>query len=249
MDYICGFFDTQGFYYNDQYFPREVALLSKTTCIGLSIDHGLKFSDLSSSDKKQANYNTKYHHGLPFNSKNCGMSVSGMKKTIRDFYETYATNDQFLIACKSKEAEAILRSVRIPRINLENMGATWNAFGFVPRACHLHVEGMDKKCSIAAVNALKEWVKKKIIEFAEKKKIKRIFIKENIPPEERSPKGWDECDWVKEKIIEAEKSKIEKPLIHGPDKPEEPAMAMKHRKNDEGWDECDCPYGLHHIRS
>ena len=155
MEYICCYFDTQGFYFNDKFYPREFAVLSQTGASVFSVDHGLKFQDLSWYERRSAIHNIRNHHGLSFEAKR-GVNIAAIKPIITAFYKANVDLDHFLVACKSKEAEAILKDFGIPRINLERLGASWKAFEGNPDACAFHVN--PGKCSLNAVFGMKKWI-------------------------------------------------------------------------------------------
>lgn len=157
MDYICCYIDVQGFYANNMFYPRECALLSDYGATIMSVDHGLSMDQLSAHDQGQAKFITKHHHGLPFEVKK-GTSIEKLKDIITAFYEANMDDDHFLAACKSKEAEAILKSLGIPRMNLTKSGATWNAIITRLKPCNLHIH--PGKCSLNAVLGMAEWVQK-----------------------------------------------------------------------------------------
>lgn len=157
MDYICCYFDTQGFYHNNKFYPREIAVLSEAGATVFSVDHGLKLEQLSASDQRQATYLTNHHHGLPFQVKT-GTELNKIDGLISTFYDMNIDDDHFLIACRSKEAEEILKSLGIPRLNIGKLGATWS--NMLPRLepCALHKK--IGKCSLNAVIGMKKWVEK-----------------------------------------------------------------------------------------
>lgn len=239
MDYICGYFDAQGFYSKDQFYPREIALLSKSVCVGLNINHGLRLNEQTLADVARAEYNTRFIHGLSFKGKNAGMSISAMRVTILEFYETYRDADRFLIACKNKEAEAILRSLKIPRINLETYGANWNSSEFTNfRACHLHEAGKDRKCSLVAVNGLKEWVEKRLNQESLKEKIKRKIEDEKFIKEKEK----NDSEQAVKVLTNPRNAGFDEPDRKGHDQPDRKGNDQPDRKgNDEpdrkGYDE------------
>ena len=125
MDYICGFFDVQGFYIGEVFYPREIALLCGRNVFCASIVNNIRLDRMSNTEKIAVQNVSSTHHGLNFSaSRNTGISEKDMKKTIKSFYYICSNADVFLLAVKSKEAETILRNLGIPRINLVPYGGT-----------------------------------------------------------------------------------------------------------------------------
>uniref|UniRef100_A0A158P4X9 Uncharacterized protein n=1 Tax=Tetranychus urticae TaxID=32264 RepID=A0A158P4X9_TETUR len=157
MDYICCYIDVQGFYANNVFYPRECAVLSDHGASVFSVDHELKMDQLSANDQRQALYLTRKHHGLPFEVDK-GAKIQSINDIIIAFYECDLDDDHFLAACKSKEAEDMLRALGIPRFNLGKLGATWSGINTRLEPCSLHVN--PGKCSLNAVIGMKKWVEK-----------------------------------------------------------------------------------------
>lgn len=158
MNHICGFIDVQGYYHEKKFYPREIAVLADDAIICLNIYTGLTYEMLSDSEKQQAAFNYKFKHGLEFESDKTHTPLHRVKTFLSLFYKARVDCDRFLIACKTREAEDVLRDSMIPRINLTDYGATWMSIKKETQHCHLHSGGGEKKCALQIVICLSNWV-------------------------------------------------------------------------------------------
>lgn len=161
MEYVCAFFDVQGFYFNDKFYPREAALLGTKSLVHLSINNELTMQKLNHHDQRICNYLSNMHHGLNLSAtKQDGSSIAELKETIKIFYHFAHNEEKFLVACKSCEAERMLRELDIPRINLLEYGGTCREIDDGNRSpCHLHTICRKAKvnCSLNLVVMMKKW--------------------------------------------------------------------------------------------
>lgn len=156
MEFICAYFDVQGFYHGKTFYPRELALASKRGSSLINIDHGITLDSLSEDDKKAVVYNLRYGHGLPFDGAG-GLKLNNVRNALMGYWKATSDPQQPLVAVKSAEAEAIFKRFKIPVINLLKAGATWETIACSGSGCWMHV-GPSNKCSLLAVNHMKKWV-------------------------------------------------------------------------------------------
>lgn len=161
MDYICGFFDVQGFYCENVFFPREAAIAGDKTVVHLSINNELTLAKLTSKEQKCVSYLSNFHHGLDLSAaKNTGVTIEELKVTLQTFYNFASNTDKYLIAVKSCEAEKILRDLGIHRINVLDYGGTSKEIDDGKQApCHLHTVSKKPgtKCALNIVIMLQKW--------------------------------------------------------------------------------------------
>ena len=163
MEYICGYFDTQGFYVSNAYHPVEAVM---------SGDHFLwqchigKFCKCcpTSSERSQISYLTENHHGLEFNK--VGASMIDLKELMVAFYRGVKSKQKFLIACRSRESEMFLSKCNVPFININHMyGASFAAITKGRKPCILHKnESVNMKCSLNIVQDMETFVKDKMLQ-------------------------------------------------------------------------------------
>ena len=157
MNYICAYFDTQGFTINKSFHPAEAAMSSKTLLIQVAI---AKTCDCEPSwDEKQSiRYLVKKHHGISTNAG--GIKPKEFQNLCETFYLSCRSKEKFLVAVKSKEAQEYLKELNIPSINIEKeYGATYNKIktGRVP--CNFHGNKADYiRCSLNNVHDMRSFM-------------------------------------------------------------------------------------------
>ena len=187
MEHICMFLDVQGFYYQQKFYPREIAIVTRSgSSVVFPVNHGLKYQSLNWHEKRSVSHCTNNHHGLSFETKS-GLPLSKMGEAVTNYFFSNIDDDHYLVGVKSKEAEAVCRKFFIPRLNLEKYGATWNVIGNNREPCSLHI--LPGKCSLNAVISLNKWVREQLKKRKEEKKQEQEEEKEQeqttTQPEER----------------------------------------------------------------
>lgn len=171
MEHICMYLDVQGFYYQQKFYPREIAIVTKSgASLAFGVNHGIKYDSLNWLEKRSVSHCTNHHHGLSFETKS-GISLRTMDEYMTNFFFNNIDPDHYLVGVKSKEAEAVCKKFGMPRLNLEKYGATWNAIGNDRESCTLHI--LPGKCSLNAVILLRKWVREQLKKQKEEKKNKQ----------------------------------------------------------------------------
>lgn len=142
---ICAFFDVQGFHNNGLFIPRELALLSDLSTVHFAIDHRQKTSDISLESSWSIATETSMVHGLPFECNGHGLRVNQATSLLSTFYGSSTTQDEFLMAYVSPDAEGVLRRMGIPRIKI-NLAT--NPRG---KPCQLHPADAKYQCALKTV--------------------------------------------------------------------------------------------------
>lgn len=158
MEYICAYFDTQGFYINSVYHPIEVAMSGDETIWQVRVAKKCSCCP-TKSERSQMHYLTENHHGLESSVK--GVILSEVKEMVISFYKACRTNKHFLVACRSREAETMLDKFNIPFININHMhGATFNAIKTGRKPCLMHKSTSAlMKCSLNLILDMENFIR------------------------------------------------------------------------------------------
>lgn len=217
MEHISCYVDTQGFYYKQKFYPREIAICSKFGTHCFTIDHGIKYDSLSWYERRSVSHCTKNHHGLPFEAKT-GLPLKLVPKVLKHMFEAACDSDHFLAGVKSKEAESMLKELEIPRMNLQRYGACWKQFDGNYNPCNLHIN--PGRCSLNAVICMKKWVQRYLKKISDERREEqnKPQVDENdtdedqsIPKEKKSKNIWNETRdrW----ITNGDHRKVIEPII------------------------------------
>ena len=141
MSNICVYFEAQGFFLNNRFEPREIALLSASATIHSAVNHCLEEEDIP-ADCVWAVKEMQDHHGLSFQPSDNDMSISHLQALILRFYNANRNADKFLIAYSTDGAEKILRTVGIPRIKIPIHSLDEISI------CHLHPSHGNYHCAL-----------------------------------------------------------------------------------------------------
>lgn len=162
MEFICCYFDTQGFYINETYHPIEVAMSGDNFLWHTRVAKKCGCQP-SGSEKSQMRYLTENHHGLRAESE--GSMLCEVKELVKGMYESNRTEKKFLVACRSRESEFMLKRFNIPFINInDKYGATFAKIKKGRKPCILHGYKMDEsiKCSLNLIQDMEQFVKPKL---------------------------------------------------------------------------------------
>lgn len=145
MPNICCFLDVQGYHANSMFYMREVAILCSNSTLHSSVKDGFKEKDILPDDNWAIHLEKDAIIGLPIEAGEKDLSIDQVKALVKTFYDNCVTGDAFLCGYTSKDSEDLLRSLRIPRIQLEIEG---------PRNhhCQLHNVSFEKKFDCSLVN-------------------------------------------------------------------------------------------------
>jgi len=164
---ICGILDAQGFLKNGVFYPREVALKSASKNICFLVDTKLDYENLNTRDKITNKFIEKNLLGIKLSSKNEDKSVSDFELELYKLYRSICTKEKKLIGVKNYQVAALLNSLAIPWIDLEEFGCqSMDVLELTYRetCCafhHQHIKPVrgDWKCAQKKVNILYKWLK------------------------------------------------------------------------------------------
>ena len=159
MDYICSYFDTQGFYIDKTYHPVEAAIIGDGQLIHLKVAKKCDCSP-TSSELCQIKFLSNHHHGLDINRD--GVSKEQLKDMMVRCYRSCRTSSKFMVGCRSKESEELLDWMGIPFVNVNHLyGATFNIIDTKRKPCNFHSNNsVNYKCSLSIVQDLSAYMKK-----------------------------------------------------------------------------------------
>lgn len=143
--FICGFFDCEGYLYGHEYRPCEIALLSdKGACVYI-VNHGLSMRKNSYQLARDIS-----RHGIPFDNKD-GIAMEEVCDLINDFYDTSKTPKRFVIAAGSAAASDVLHNLGIPYVTLLEKKGNYSP-------CPLHkLRNTERSCALSSVMGMMQW--------------------------------------------------------------------------------------------
>lgn len=160
MEYICSYFDTQGFYIGNSFHPVEAVMYGDSFLVQTRV---AKTCDChpSSSERNQMRYLKENHHGLEINRE--GVPLTDLKELMKAFYKGVKNNKKFLVGVRSREAETFLDKLNIPVLNINLLyGATFNAITSGHKPCMFHKnQSTTIKCSLNIVQDMEQYIKNK----------------------------------------------------------------------------------------
>uniref|UniRef100_A0A158P4E8 Uncharacterized protein n=1 Tax=Tetranychus urticae TaxID=32264 RepID=A0A158P4E8_TETUR len=153
---ICAYFDTQGYYINGNYHPVEVSMFGKGQIIHLNLEKtcSCEFS------KEEVHSIMRNDHGLKPRKR--GINDDKMANIIKFFYKSFRSFPADMVGVISKESEMILKSLKIPTVNLgDKYDASFSTIRSGRRPCYLHArKGASIKCSLNIVQDLYHYIDK-----------------------------------------------------------------------------------------
>ena len=155
MESICAVIDAQGFYINNEFMPRELAVAAMDgteiqtweSCIPF------RFEDLSESDQKLNDFVMKYT-GLRWECR--GFPIDKIKLLIAMTYHKLSSEEKPNFGVKNHQFAAYLASIGIPYIEIKcpSTYTLTKLYGGEPCIRHL-IPGM---CSVMKVDILRKWL-------------------------------------------------------------------------------------------
>ena len=157
MEYICAYFDTQGFYINGSYHPVEVVIFDNEYLVHVKVAKTCDCNP-SSKEENQIKYLETNHHGFRYDNWCGGIDPYELKEMLLAFYQSCRSNTKLLVACRSKEAESLLDNFNIPKLNInESYGASFKQIDLKNEPCYLHcIPTVNYKCSLNIVQYMKK---------------------------------------------------------------------------------------------
>ena len=134
MNNLVGIIDMDGFTVTKKCYCKELGVLQVGEDVGASylFDIGIRWLDLAVKDRKNCMFLTRNIHKLPFNNPQGSnpIPLGNLEDIVEHFYEGVRRDECSTIAYKGGHFERdLLRRLKIPSINLENLGC--------PKAEHL----------------------------------------------------------------------------------------------------------------
>lgn len=150
---ICGVMDAQGFVKNDEFFPREICVLSNSVKQSQLCDTQLRFVDMNIKDRITNMYLANNLFGLSMRTSN-GISHNSSHDATQVVYLMYnkiKTPTKPYLGVKNPQLIKILDFWGIPYVELEdyncpNMSSLKRYFG--GQACHFHERAVPDRCKL-----------------------------------------------------------------------------------------------------
>ena len=121
IDKICGILDAQGFIKDDEFYPREISLISPTLKYTQLCETHLKFSEMNVKDRKTNAFLSNNILGLSLRTKNKGIKINATHDPIQVIFNLYhlvRTDEKPFIGIKNDHIKEILDMWDIPYVNL-----------------------------------------------------------------------------------------------------------------------------------
>lgn len=121
---VCAIIDTQGFFINKVFYPREVAIVNENLRVCFEIDCEFP-RELTIKSFKHFTYQQNVIHGIPVKKVINDISFRVLKfKYFKNFityvYECLKSPERPFFAVKNQQLSLLLKEYKIPFINLED---------------------------------------------------------------------------------------------------------------------------------
>jgi hypothetical protein len=122
---IVGILDIQGFYLNEAFVPRQLAIVTADTITKvIDFDTNLVFDDLSDYDQVTVNYLQMFVHHLDLAPPNLGQLVypsADAAEVLRMIELDYRITEDRPIGVNNEHVELMLRDLKIPHVKIREV--------------------------------------------------------------------------------------------------------------------------------
>ena len=158
---IIACLDMQGFYVNDKFVPREIALVNDEICARDCIKTGLSLETLSEIDIGRCLYLSHHFHGLGLDPSNDdAVTLEEVLEHIKSYVTPTETN---YFGVKNHMLEKLLTDNGIPYLDLNEIGCPSVRFldSMYNQDCNCkhHEKSPVYRCALRKCKNLWKWVK------------------------------------------------------------------------------------------
>ena len=159
MDSICAVIDAQGFYVNNEFFPRELAYarMDMSPIDSYESIPIVKFQDLSVNDKKLNKFIMKYT-GLPYDCQSSHIPSDKMKHLIAILYNKCYTEDKPIFGIRNHQFGRYLATIGLPYLEIDCPSVYTLMKLYEGKTCDRHILKEDGMCAVHKVDVLRNWI-------------------------------------------------------------------------------------------